>query len=481
MAKFNVVPCCVAEFVGTFMLVFTVGCNVLGGNKTWGAVSIASVLMVTIYALGGVSGANFNPAVSCALRFTGHLKDMDDSVTQLFLYIGTQLVAALCAGLAYEALFQGGFELKPKPGYTVGAVFLEFAYTFLLVFCVLNTAVSKASQEKGPRKTEYFGLTIAFSIVAGGYASAPLGAGCFNPAVAFGIFVGSSFQSFGWMLIYSAAELAGACAACCMFYQIRPEEGRKNEGPPQVYAMKSKLVAEGLGTYFLVLTVGLNVLGESPAGAFSIAAALMCMIYNLGDVSGGHFNPAVTFAVHYSKKKADMIDRNRLTAEYICAQVLGAILASFSYALVHRGATIPLGPGVGHGWVELFAAEAVFTFVLCLTVLFVACADEAPAGVFTGFAVGSCVTVGGFAVGSISGGALNPAVAIGVATVHLMSGGLFFKALIYSLAELLAAFCAIQVFEHLYIPPPKLEERAVVVPVQPLTSLIVDPVGAKEV
>ncbi|CAE8638943.1 unnamed protein product [Polarella glacialis] len=47
---------CLAEFLGTFLLVFTVGCNVLTGQSIWGGVSIASVLMVAIYALGGVSG-----------------------------------------------------------------------------------------------------------------------------------------------------------------------------------------------------------------------------------------------------------------------------------------------------------------------------------------------------------------------------------------------------------------------------------------
>jgi len=60
-----------SEFVGTFLLVLTVGCNVLGGNGTWGGVSIAFVLMISIYAMGGISGANFNPAVSV----TGHFKD----------------------------------------------------------------------------------------------------------------------------------------------------------------------------------------------------------------------------------------------------------------------------------------------------------------------------------------------------------------------------------------------------------------------
>merc|ERR1712232_515786 len=75
---------------------------------------------------------------------------------------------------------------------------------------------------------------------------------------------------------------------------VRPEDFKCCAKFPE---MLSKLTSEFLGTFFLVLTVGLNILGGSPAGAFSIAAALMCMIFALGDVSGAHFNPAVTFAI----------------------------------------------------------------------------------------------------------------------------------------------------------------------------------------
>merc|ERR1719284_1001135 len=90
-------------------------------------------------------------------------------------------------------------------------------------------------------------------------------------------------------------EMLGSILAVGMFLVVRPEEYDKDYNRPR--SLASKLVSEFIGTYMLVLTVGLNVLGKSPAGAFSIAAALMCMIYSLGDVSGAHFNPAVTLAI----------------------------------------------------------------------------------------------------------------------------------------------------------------------------------------
>lgn len=61
---------CVAEFVGTFMLIFTVVCNLATGSPLFGGFSIGTVLFVMIQSFGKVSGGNFNPAVSVALGCT---------------------------------------------------------------------------------------------------------------------------------------------------------------------------------------------------------------------------------------------------------------------------------------------------------------------------------------------------------------------------------------------------------------------------
>merc|ERR1712054_568181 len=182
---------------------------------------------------------------------------------------------------------------------------------------------------------EFYGLAIGFVIVAGGYGAGAISGGCFNPAVALGIDVSSAGLGFGWGFAYAGYELLGAALAAGAFRVVRPDEFG---GSPD-YTLGTKLVSEFIGTFFLVLTVGLNVLGKSPGPVFSIAASLMCMIYALGNCSGAHFNPAVTLAILAS-------GRNLITAgeaaAYMGVQILGGICASFTYAAMYHGATFAL-------------------------------------------------------------------------------------------------------------------------------------------
>merc|ERR1719162_442668 len=82
--------------------------------------------------------------------------------------------------------------------------------------------------------------------------------------------------------------------AAGLFKVCRGEQEKDVSAEP---GLAAKLVSEFIGTYMLVLTVGLNVLSGSAAGAFSIASSLMCMVFALGTCSGAHFNPAVTTAI----------------------------------------------------------------------------------------------------------------------------------------------------------------------------------------
>jgi len=429
MAEESAMPKYVAEFVGTYLLVFTVGCNVLSGSPVWAATSIACVLMVSIYALGGVSGANFNPAVSVTLGLSNKL-----DWTTVGIYCVVQIIAGICAGLSYGALFFKVFNLAP------GAVFgwweaalAEVLYTFMLCFVVLNVAT--AAKNAG---NQFYGLAIGFVIIAGGYAAGNISGGAFNPAVALGIDVSSAGLGFGWGFAYAGYELIGAGLASAMFRVVRPDEF----GGEADYSLATRLVSEFIGTFYLVLTVGLNVLGKSPAPVFSIASALMCMIYALGNCSGAHFNPAVTLAIIAAGR--DKCPPTEGLA-YMGVQILGGICAAYMYAAMHHGATFPLAPGAGFTFAGAAAAEIIYTFVLCYVVLCVATVKEPSKDMF-GLAIASCVTAGGYAIGAVSGGSLNPAVSFGISSANIINKGLFYNCLIYSAFEFVGAGLAAGVF-----------------------------------
>lgn len=322
----------------------------------------------------------------------------------------------------------------------------ELLYTFMLCFVVLNVAASK----RVGGKNQFFGLAIGFVIVAGAYGPGAVSGGCFNPAVAFGIDSSSIQKGFGWCLVYTVFELLGAGLAVALFKLVRPEENQAEGTPLPAYQLKDQLIAEATGTFMLVLTVGMNVLVESKAAAFSIAACLTCMIYAIGDISGGHFNPAVTVAI-FARGKTDM----NTALAYIGTQLVAGFVGSLACALVHGGSTFPIGPGPGFNWGSVAVAEIVYTFVLCFVVLCVATVKEPASKELIGFIIGSCVTVGGLAIGKISGGSLNPAVSFGIAGARVLFGGSFYKGVIYMIFEVIGGLLAAGVFKVTY--PDQLE------------------------
>eukprot|EP00408_Alexandrium_pacificum_P060664 CAMPEP_0171174758 /NCGR_PEP_ID=MMETSP0790-20130122/10888_1 /TAXON_ID=2925 /ORGANISM="Alexandrium catenella, Strain OF101" /LENGTH=566 /DNA_ID=CAMNT_0011639633 /DNA_START=90 /DNA_END=1790 /DNA_ORIENTATION=- len=426
-------PKYVSEFVGTFMLVFSVGCNVLVGDSTWGVVAIACTLMVSIYALGSVSGAHFNPAVSCAAAFCGKMP-----LKQCAAYICTQLAAGITAGLAYGLMLGETFSLGPADGFSaIEAGLAEIFYTFMLSFVVLNTAVASAHAGKD----QFYGLAIGFSVVAGGYGAGSISGGCFNPAVALGIDSSASGQGgFGWSLAYFAFEVVGAALAALLFRLCRPTDFGGEE-----VQLGGRCLSEFLGTFMLVLTVGLNVLAASPAAVFSIAASLMCMIFALGSVSGAHFNPAVTFAVFLSGR--DKIPFGEALA-YIAAQVTGGVAAGLTYVAMQNGRSVALRPSASTS--EALVGELAFTFLLSYVVLSVATV-KSPLSQYFGLAIGSCVTAGGLAIGSLSGGSLNPAVSAGLAFSDLTNGGSLAWLPSYAAAELAGGAVAAAIFRNTHI------------------------------
>merc|ERR1719240_1601725 len=129
----------------------------------------------------------------------------------------------------------------------------------------------------------------------------------------------------------------------------------------------------------------------------------------------------------------------------MCFQIVVGICAAFTYSFLMNGQTFQLKPEKS-SWAQVAIAEFVFTFVLAFVVLSVATVKNALSEYF-GFAIGMCVTVGGCAIGKISGGSLNPAVSIGISISHIIGGGSLWPCLIYTLVEIVAGLAAAGVFK----------------------------------
>ena len=202
----------------------------------------------------------------------------------------------------------------------------------------------------------------------------------------------------------------------------------------------NKYFAECIGTFFLVLTIGCAVVGHG-AGALAplaIGSALMVMIFAGGHISGGHFNPAVTLGV-WLRGTCETSD----VAPYMIFQVIGATLAALAVKFLKGGAAVaPLRPETGHA----LLAEFLFTFALVYVVLNVATAKGTAGNSFYGLAIGFTVLAGAFSVGNISGGAFNPAVAVGISVLGLSS---WTNLWIYLVAEFAGALVAAGVFKAL--------------------------------
>ena len=169
-----------------------------------------------------------------------------------------------------------------------------------------------------------------------------------------------------------------------------------------------KYITEFIGTLFLVLAVGLS--GGNP---LAIGATLMVMIYAGGHISGGHYNPAVTMAVFV---------RGRIVLNealmYMGSQLAGALVAAL---LVSIFVTIPDTALQELNVTKALIAELLGTFALAYVVLNVATAKSNSGNSYYGLAIGFTVFAMAVCFGGYSGGAFNPAVAVGASIMKIFA------------------------------------------------------------
>jgi MIP family channel proteins len=224
----------IAEFVGTFFLVLAI-CGVVSAGAPHG-VTITDLglvhtfaLLVMVYAIGSISGAHVNPAVTIALTAVRKISGRDAGI-----YIACQLAGGVCAGLLVKAFFsaRGGLVNFGAPALSPdflhgGSVWLGFVAealgAFALMWAVMGTAVNPAAP-KGVAGIA-IGGALGFAVMIFG----PATGGSFNPARWFGPSLAAGSWSDAWM--YILAPIAGAVCAALLYRRVMELDARAL--PPQ--------------------------------------------------------------------------------------------------------------------------------------------------------------------------------------------------------------------------------------------------------
>lgn len=204
-----------AEAIGTFALVFAGTGAIVVNDIGEGVVShlgialtFGLVVMAMIYAVGDISGAHLNPAVTLAFWLARRLPGSD-----IVPYVASQLFGALAASVLVRVV------LGPHP--TLGATLptgsvsqslvLEIVLTFLLMFTILNVATG--AKEKGTTAGMAIGAVVALAALVGG----PISGASMNPARSFGPALVSGELQFLWLYLLAPVLGSGLAVIVCRY------------------------------------------------------------------------------------------------------------------------------------------------------------------------------------------------------------------------------------------------------------------------
>jgi len=512
MQGFGWLQVSIAELIYTAMLCFVfLNCATITRNNPqddqnhFFGLAVGFVFIAAGHATGGISGALLNPAVTVGLDILGVGAGDWASIGWRILYVFFQILGAALAACLFLACRhrEKGVESGDMP---VGQTILQLriiraynlwsgdggvmsmsemrarAHRFVTARISLQetrTAISAADYNPvWESDIFYFPLR---EVVGGGSSSS-----ISNSVLELEVMDGGAFvreRSLGRLTVdlrdfpvdqwVSRKDFLGGGQEGELEYMLRLDQAgtvERDPGAREIHYQAlprfepgalARVASEFIGTFMITLTVCLNVVTKSLFMPWSAAAALMCMMYSLGNVSGAHFNPAVTFGVVLSGRNVCPLSRG---FAYISMQLLAGCLAGCLAAHFH--ATGPYKneqfaltpgesePGRAYTWSTTCWVELAFTFMVASVILAVFTTSASRASMKPSFhfalAAGSCITAGGFAIGAVSGGLLNPAVSWGIATasyiVYPVASPPWSNCLWYSAFQLAGGVAAALVF-----------------------------------
>jgi len=453
----------VAELLGAFFVAVAQGCVLMSGNSKWGPTAIGFSVMMAMYSMNDVSGGYVNPAVTVAMGLCRRLP-----WTSVLGYSLAQCSGGLLAGVVVWSLQSvpaddttDSVGIRTVAG-GVSAVVVEAFYTTVICFVALNCMACVRGPTCKVQKVQFAAVAVGFVSCAGGAAASGLSFGIFNPASSLCLAVVSIMHpalssqfNLAHAAVYLAAQLASALVGSCLFLMVggllvRPAEfhGTSDQnGERTRTSFHARLSAELIGTLILVTTYGLSKMPYDDLGAgtttvapdvkmlpataqaWAVGTMLASMSYSLYNVSGGHFNPAVTIAA-LCTGRGECGPVSALL--YIIAQLLAGLGGGVACALL-RSTTSGLDVGAlsprnDYSWTAALIAEALFTVLVALVVLCTTTLQDSKRypkalreGNFPfGLAIGFTVASASYALENISGGYLNPALALGATAANIL-------------------------------------------------------------
>lgn len=200
---------CILEFIGTFFLVFA-GCGAMLVNDLYGGVLghlgvslvFGLVVMAVIYAIGEISGAHINPAVTIAFAFAKRFPLKDTP-----FYIAFQILGAIAASYLLRFLFPGldNYGMTTTTLITFKAILFEVIISFFLMFVIIH--VSEGSKEQGLMA----GVAVGFTVLLSSLYAGPVTGASMNPARSIGPAIASGHIQGQW--IYLIAPVLGTTLA----------------------------------------------------------------------------------------------------------------------------------------------------------------------------------------------------------------------------------------------------------------------------